>query len=101
MPRLRRQATLPLRPGADLVELLVSQHRARDLEAGRTEQPDIRARRTADRDHRLGGEQAVVARARGRRIADVVAQVVPLTDQHRHDPERGARELGIHDREAV
>ena len=55
----RRRSSSPLR---QVVELAVALDRARDLEAGRAQQPDALADLAVDGDQDLGRQQAVVAR---------------------------------------
>jgi hypothetical protein len=77
------------------VELLVSIDRARNLEAGRAQEPDILAHGAIDRDHGLGAQQTIGARLAVGRKMNVVAQVVALADLRLNELEGRIRHLDI------
>ena len=69
--------------------------------AGDPEEPDVAADRPVDRHHDLRREQAVVARPAPGRVGDVVAEEVAGAHLGAAQPERGARVLGVHERQPV
>ena len=87
VPVFGGQPAAPFGPGGQVVEAVVPVDRAGDFEAGGAEQPDPLADRAGDRDHGLGGDQAVIAGAGAGRVGDVVAEEVPFADGGRRDPE--------------
>ena len=78
-----------------MLQLLVPNDRPGDLETGGPEQPDVFQLRSADRHHRLGPEQAVVAHLAAGRVEDVVADEAVGADRNLSQPEGRAGDVGV------
>src|SRR5207247_10455370 len=80
-------------PRPEMVESAVALDGARNLEGRRAQQANPFANLAVERNHHLGGEEAVVPGPPSRGVVDIVAQEVAWPDRRSGHPERGARDL--------
>src|SRR2546430_6302163 len=84
-----------------MVELAVTLHRSRNLETRGAQQSDPLANLAVQRNHHFRPEQAVVPRRAARGVGDVVPEEVVWPERRSGHPERGARDLVVHQYQPV